>query len=100
MKVREVLGVWPPGQWAADDGNGNGLAPDASKLQLLWFSTPDADGWFRLTAVDSTAASWSTYCRTTDGLWRALDRALAASLRQPLELVGNVELDTSAEPRR
>jgi hypothetical protein len=100
MKVREVLGVWPPGQWAADDGNGNGLAPDASKLQLLWFSTPDADGWFRLTAVDSTAASWSTYCRTTDGQWRALDRALAASLRQPLELVGNVELDTSAEPRR
>ena len=94
MKVREVLGDWPPDKWAADDGNGGALKGDAGKLRLLWFSAPDTDGWFSLTATDSKGASWSTYCRVTQDAWLALERALGASLKEPLELVGNVEVDT------
>lgn len=93
MKVREVLGDWPPGKWAADD-RGGALTSDAGKLRLLWFSTPDEDGWFSLTATDPEGASWSTYCRTTQGAWRVLERALGASLKEPLELVGEVEIDS------
>ena len=93
VKIREVLGDWPPGKWAADDGGG-ALASDAGELRLLWFSTPDEDGWFSLTATDPKGASWSTYCRTTQSAWRSLERALGASLKEPLELVGDVEVDS------
>src|SRR5262245_12587408 len=94
MKVREVLQDWPPVKWAADEGGSTALTSEAGKLRLLWFSTPDADGWFSLSATDPTAASWSAYCRTTKSVWLALERALGASLKEPLELVGDVELDS------
>jgi hypothetical protein len=100
VKVREVLGDWPPDKWAADDGKGGALTGDAGKLRLLWFSTPDADGWFSLTATDSKGASWSTYCRVTEDAWLALERALGACLKEPLELVGNVEVESATRPRR
>ena len=99
MKVREILRDWPPDKWTADDGNGRAPTDDAGKLKLLWFSVPDADGWFSLTATDSSGASWSTYCRASDGVWHDLERALHASLKRPLELVGNVEVEPFARPR-
>ena len=99
VKVRVVLGDWPPDKWAADDGVSRALTSDAGTLRLLWFSAPDADGWFSLTATDSTGASWSTYCRTPESAWRALERALGASLKEPLALIGNVELDSASRPR-
>ncbi|HET7608644.1 MAG TPA: hypothetical protein VFL84_08215 [Gammaproteobacteria bacterium] len=99
MKVREVLDTWPPDKWTADDGHGRAPTDDAGKLKLLWFSVPDAEGWFSLTATDSSGASWSTYCRTSDDVWRALEHALHAALKQPLELVGNVEVEPVPRPR-
>jgi hypothetical protein len=93
VNVREVLEDWPPRKWAADDDGSRALARDPGTLRLLWFSMPDADGWFRLTATDSEGTSWSTYCRTPAHIvWRALENALAASLEQSLDVAGDVEL--------
>ena len=97
VNVSELLEDWPPREWAADDDGSRALASDPGRLRLLWFSTPDADGWFRLTATDSEGRSWSTYCRTpVHVVWRALENALAASLQQSLDLAGDVELDSAA----
>ena len=99
VKVREVLENWPPRKWAADDSGGRALTSDPGKLRLLWFSVPDADGWFRLTATDSQGASWSTYCRApTQIMWHALEKALGASLKESLDLAGDVELDSVTPP--
>jgi hypothetical protein len=99
VKVREVLQDWPPGKWAADEGGNGGPAGESGTLRLLWFSAPDEDGWFSLTATDSQGVSWSTYCRApNDTVWRALERALGASLKEPLELVGDLELDAVVRP--
>lgn len=96
MKVREVLEDWPPRKWAPDEAGG-ALMSEPGKLRLLWFSVPDADGWFRLTATDVRGASWSTYCRVPAHIvWNALENALTASLKQSLERAGDVEL---ASPR-
>jgi pimeloyl-ACP methyl ester carboxylesterase len=66
----------------------------------LWFSALDADGWFRVTATDPRGASWSTYCRApTRNVWPPLERALAESLRQSLDLVGDVDLESMARPK-
>ena len=98
MKVREVL-EWPPGKWAADDGANGGPTGDPGALRLLWFSTPDEDGWFSLTATDSQGVSWSTYCRAPNHtVWRALERALGAALKQPLQHVGDLDLDPATRP--
>src|SRR5688572_9711514 len=95
VKIREVLQDWPPRKWASDDAGSRALTSDTGNLRLLWFSVPDEDGWFRLTATDSRGASWSTYCRTpTQIVWHALEEALRASLKERLELVGDVDLDS------
>ena len=99
VKVREILQEWPPGKWTAEDGTNGGPSGDPGELRLLWFSTPDEDGWFSLTATDSQGASWSTYCRTpNDTVWRALERTLGASLKEQLQLVGDLELDAVTRP--
>ena len=99
MNVREALEGWPPSKWASDDSGSRALTSDPGTLHLLWFSVPDPDGWFRLTATDSQGASWSTYCRAPAQItWQTLENALAASLKQPLELAGHVELDTVTRP--
>jgi hypothetical protein len=100
VKVREVIGDWPPHKWAPDDASSGSLTSDAGKLRLLWFSVPDQDGWFSLTATDSKGASWSTYCRTppAQNVWHALEQALRKSLKEPLDLVGEVDLDYVARP--
>jgi hypothetical protein len=99
VNVREVLQDWPPCKWAPDDADSRALTSDPGKLRLLWFSVPDQDGWFRLTATDSEGASWSTYCRApTQIVWHALEKALGASLKEPLELTGDVELDSVTPP--
>jgi len=98
VKVREVLQDWPPSKWASDDAGG-ALTSDPGKLLLLWFSVPDADGWFRLTATDSHGASWSTYCRVPAHIaWQALEDALATSLKQSVDRAGDVELASAASP--
>ncbi|HET7923423.1 MAG TPA: hypothetical protein VFL30_00915 [Rhodanobacteraceae bacterium] len=95
VKVREVLQDWPPRKWASDDDGSRALTSGAGTLRLLWFSVPDEDGWFRVTATDSHGASWSTYCRApTQIMWHALEKALGASLKQSLDLAGEVELDS------
>jgi hypothetical protein len=92
VKVREVLRDWPPLKWASDDP-GNAPLRDPGELRLMWFSVPDVDGWFRLTATDSQNASWWTYCRAPAEIaWQALEAALAASLKQPLARAGDVEI--------
>jgi hypothetical protein len=99
VKVREVLQEWPPREWVPDDAGSRALASHPGKLRVLWFSEPDADGWFRLTATDSQGASWSTYCRApTQIMWHVLEKALAASLKEPLELAGDVEVDSATPP--
>jgi hypothetical protein len=95
VKVRDVLSEWPPRKWAADDLKRSAVSSDPGKLRLLWFSLPDVDGWFSLTATDAQGASWSAYCRAPANLWRPIERALAGALRVPLELVGDIELDAT-----
>lgn len=92
MKVSDVFRDWPPRKWAADDPKCGALTSDPRELRLLWFSAPDEDGWFSLTATDADGMSWSTYCRTSDNIWRPLEQALAEYLKKPLGLVGDVEL--------
>jgi hypothetical protein len=100
VKVREVLQEWPPGKWSAEDGADVGPKDDAGELRLLWFSTPDEDGWFSLTVTDSQGASWSTYCRTpNNSIWRALERALSACLKERLRLVGDLDLELDSLTR-
>jgi hypothetical protein len=98
VKVRDVLGNWPPLKWTADDpGNALRARPAAG---LLWFSVPDQDGWFSLTATDPQGASWSTYCRApSHGVWRALERTLNHSLRVPLKRIGDVDLESMTLPQ-
>jgi hypothetical protein len=99
VKVREVFGEWPPRKWAADDPGSGSLTSAPGELRLLWFSVPDEDGWFSLTATDPQGASWSTYCRTpTQNVWRPLEKALGGSLREPLDLVGDVDLESIPRP--
>jgi len=92
VKVRDVFSNWPPLKWAADDPARGALESDPGELRLLWFSAPDEDGWFSLSATDSHGVSWSTYYRTTAAVWRPLEHALKESLREPLKRVGDVEL--------
>jgi hypothetical protein len=100
VKIRDVFGDWPPETWAADDLATGNLTSAPGELRLLWFSTPDADGWFRVTATDPRGASWTTYCRTpTENLWPTLERALGGALRKPLDLVGEVALESTARPK-
>jgi hypothetical protein len=100
VKVREVLEHWPPRKWASEDDGRRALTSEPGKLRLLWFSVPDQDGWFRLTATDPHGAGWSTYCRaTTQIMWQALENALAASLKQSLDVAGDVEIDSVTPPR-
>lgn len=92
MKVREALQDWPPRKWACDDAD-SAFTSDPGQLRILWFSVPDEDGWFRLTATDVYGASWSTYCRTPAHIvWRTLEAALAACLKQSLARAGEFEL--------
>jgi hypothetical protein len=95
VKVRDALGEWPPRKWGADDFQSSAISTDPGKLRLLWFSLPDGDGWFSLTATDAQGTSWSAYCRAPANLWRPIERALGGALRVPLELVGDIELDAT-----
>ena len=95
MKVRDILREWPPAKWAADDPRAGALTSDPGTLRLLWFSLPDGDGWFSVTATDAQGASWSTYCRAPVQVWRPLERVLGGALRMPLERVGDIELEST-----
>jgi hypothetical protein len=100
VKVRDVFGDWPPEAWAADEAGSGPLTSAPGELRLLWFSVPDADGWFRLTATDTRGASWSAYCRTPAGhAWAPLERALGESLKETLDIVGDVEFEPRVRPK-
>jgi hypothetical protein len=94
VKVRDAFQDWPPRKWAADDPSG-ALQCDPRELRLLWFSEPDEDGWFSMTATDAQGASWSTYCRTSADVWRSLEQSLGRCLREPLRVLGDVELESA-----
>lgn len=93
MKICDAFRDWPPRKWAADDAKSGAVPGDPRELQLLWFSAPDEDGWFRLTATDAEGSSWSTYCRASETVWSALERSLRKHLREPLRFVGDIELE-------
>jgi hypothetical protein len=93
VKIRDAFRDWPPRKWAADDPKSGAAPGDPRELKLLWFSAPDEDGWFSLTATDAEGASWSTYCRTSEAVWGSLERSLRKHLREPLRLVGDIELE-------
>jgi hypothetical protein len=100
VKVRDVLGNWPPATWTADDQTCATLTSDSAELRLLWFSAPDDDGWFRLTATDQRGASWSTYCRAPSReVWPPLERALGQFLKAPLGAIGDANLESRARPK-
>jgi hypothetical protein len=60
---------------------------------LLWFSTPDTGGWFRVTATDDAHRGWTTFCRVENASqWPALEITLSSKLRSSLAEIGAVDL--------
>jgi len=93
VKVKDVLVGWPLDKWVAEDPAKGTLDRPAGELQLLWFTNPDPEGWFRLFATDPDGREWSTFCRVQHpDVWRPLERALASNLRTPLDAVGEIDL--------
>ena len=95
MKVRDVIAKWPLHRWVADDAQSRDLSPtQAAELRLLWFSTPDEEGWFRVAATDSERRDWSTFGRIADlAKWPILEITLSGKLRASLEEIGALDLE-------
>jgi hypothetical protein len=99
VKVQEFLVDWPPDRWVADDPNAGGSPENPGELRLLWFTSPDEDGWFSLTATDPEGRPWSTFYRTqSQDTWGSLENVLASNLGAPLSIIGTVDL--RHQPRR
>jgi hypothetical protein len=98
VKIRDVLVDWPLDKWVADEPNPASFAGDPGQLRLLWFTSPDADGWFSLTATDRDGRAWSTFYRIQpQDAWRWLESALTSNLGAPLNVIGAI--DTEQRPR-
>jgi hypothetical protein len=93
VKIRDAFRDWPPRKWVAEGDDSGAVPADPRELRLLWFSAPDEDGWFSLTATDADGTSWSTYCRTGETVWSALERSMRKHLKEPLGVLGDVELE-------
>jgi hypothetical protein len=93
VKVRDVITDWPLRKWTADDPSGGTLGGEPGHLRLLWFSAPDSEGWFRVTATDQAERGWSTFCRVEDPSdWRRLEITLSGQLRASLADIGGLDL--------
>ena len=96
VKVSDVISNWPLQRWTADDAAGGHLRGEPDQLRLLWFSSPDTEGWFRVTAVDDQQRGWSTFCRVENASqWPLLEITLSAKLRASLAEIGAVDLAAS-----
>ncbi len=102
MKVRDVIANWPLRKWTAEDASGGSLSGEPDQLRLLWFSIPDREGWFRVTATDNAQRDWSTFCRVDNpSQWPILEITLSAKLRASLAEIGAIDLrESEAHPRR
>jgi hypothetical protein len=77
-----------------DAGVGRSFEGEPGDLRLQWFTFPDAQGWFRLTATDASERGWSTFFRLGDNaVWPALEIKLTDKLRASLREIGNLEID-------
>lgn len=93
MKVRDVIVNWPLQKWTPDDPSGEPLSKQPGDLRLLWFSAPDAGGWFRVTATDDADSTWSTFCRVENpAQWPVLEITLSNQLRESLKEIGGLDL--------
>ena len=93
VKVRDVISNWPLRRWIADDAVGGNLRGEPEQLRLLWFSSPDTEGWFRVTATDDDHRGWSTFCRVENASqWPLLEITLSAKLRASLAEIGAIDL--------
>ena len=78
----------------ADDAVGGSLGGEPDQLRLLWFSSPDNEGWFRVTATDAEQRDWSTFCRVENASqWPLLEVTLSAKLRASLAEIGAIDLN-------
>lgn len=93
VKVKDVISNWPLRRWTADDAGGGNLHGEPDQLRLLWFSSPDTEGWFRVTATDDEQRGWSTFCRVENASqWPLLEITLSAKLRASLAEIGAIDL--------
>jgi hypothetical protein len=101
VKVKDVISNWPLRKWTPDDAEHGNLRESPEQLRLLWFSAPDTEGWFRVTATDDEQRGWSTFCRVENASqWPLLEITLSAKLRASLAEIGAIDLAAgpSAEP--
>ncbi len=95
MKVRDVIVNWPLQKWTPDDPSGEPFSKQPGDLRLLWFSAPDAAGWFRVTATDDADSTWSTFCRVENpAQWPILEITLSNQLRESLKEIGGLDLQS------
>jgi len=96
VKVSDVISNWPLRRWTADDATGGHLRGEPDQLRLLWFSSPDTEGWFRVAATDAQQRGWSTFCRVENASqWPLLEITLSAKLRVSLAEIGAIDLSAS-----
>jgi len=96
VKISDLISNWPLRRWTADNAVGGSLGDEADQLRLLWFSSPDTEGWFRVTATDHEQRDWSTFCRVENASqWPLLELTLSAKLRASLAEIGAVDLAAS-----
>lgn len=98
MKVRDVILNWPAKRWIPDETNQPQMLPaEPRELRLQWFSTPDREGWFRMTATDREERDWSAYCRIGDlAKWPVLEMTLSAQLHASLAELDGLELHSGS----
>jgi len=98
VKVRDIISNWPLQKWTADDAGSGSLRDEPDQLRLLWFSSPDTEGWFRVTATDPQQRGWSTFCRIENASqWPLLEITLSAKLRASLAEIGAIDLAAGDE---
>jgi len=95
MKVSDILEGWALRKWIPDDAGGHeAFEGEPGDLRLQWFTFPDEQGWFRVTATDAAQQGWSTFFRIEDSsIWPALEIKLTDKLRASLREIGNLDLD-------
>ena len=93
MKVRDVIANWPLRRWTPDDASETALRGEPEQVRLLWFSTPDTGGWFRVSAMDDAHGGWARFCRVENAAqWPALEITLSGKLRASLAEIGAIDL--------
>jgi hypothetical protein len=94
VKVSDVLEGWSLRKWTSDDALDRAFEGEPGDLRLQWFTFPDPQGWFRITATDANERGWSTFFRLDDAaVWPALEIKLTDKLRASLREIGGLEID-------